>query len=86
MPCSGMVAAKTPTTGIWACGRRFRASIAHLPRPLVAVLLGGPNGASFGSVLGKQFGETGTWALGSAMGVVLFAVSTMFFEIDWKRM
>jgi ABC-type spermidine/putrescine transport system permease subunit I len=37
--------------------------------------LGGPNGATFGMILGNQFGETGTWALGSAMGVVLFAVS-----------
>ena len=37
--------------------------------------LGGPNGASFGMILTNQFGSTGTWALGSAMGVVLFSVS-----------
>ncbi len=37
--------------------------------------LGGPNATSFGMSLGQQFGETGTWALGSAMGVILFAVS-----------
>ena len=27
--------------------------------------------------LGQQFGETGTWALGSAMGVVLFLCSAL---------
>ena len=37
--------------------------------------LGGPNSTSFGMSLGQQFGETGTWALGSAMSVVLFMVS-----------
>jgi ABC-type spermidine/putrescine transport system permease subunit I len=37
--------------------------------------LGGPNATSLGMSLGQQFGETGTWALGSAMGVVLFIVS-----------
>jgi ABC-type spermidine/putrescine transport system permease subunit I len=48
------------------------------------IFLGGPNGASFGSVLGKQFGETGTWALGSAMGVILFAVSSAVILIMWR--
>lgn len=37
--------------------------------------LGGPKATSFGMSLGQQFGETGTWALGSAMSVVLFVVS-----------
>ncbi|WP_119388489.1 ABC transporter permease [Taklimakanibacter lacteus] len=37
--------------------------------------LGGPRATSFGMSLGQQFGETGTWALGSAMGVVLFLAS-----------
>jgi ABC-type spermidine/putrescine transport system permease subunit I len=46
--------------------------------------LGGPNAASFGSVLSLQFGETGTWALGSAMGVVLFAVSSIVIFIMWR--
>ena len=32
--------------------------------------LGGPQATSFGMSLAQQFGETGTWALGSAMGVV----------------
>jgi ABC-type spermidine/putrescine transport system permease subunit I len=39
--------------------------------------LGGPNATSLGMSLGQQFGETGTWALGSAMAVVLFIVSMM---------
>ena len=30
--------------------------------------LGGPNGALYGNILEHQFGATGTWALGSAMG------------------
>jgi ABC-type spermidine/putrescine transport system permease subunit I len=46
--------------------------------------LGGPNAASFGSVLAAQFGETGTWALGSAMGVVLFAVSSLVIFLMWR--
>ncbi|CAN5169941.1 ABC transporter permease [soil metagenome] len=37
--------------------------------------LGGPNATSFGMSLSQQFGETGTWALGSAMSVVLFLFS-----------
>lgn len=46
--------------------------------------LGGPNAASFGMVLGLQFGETGTWALGSAMGVVLFVVSSLVIYLVWR--
>lgn len=46
--------------------------------------LGGPNAASFGTVLALQFGETGTWALGSAMGVVLFAVSSLVIFLMWR--
>ena len=46
--------------------------------------LGGPNAASFGQVLGLQFGETGTWALGSAMGVLLFAVSSLVILLMWR--
>lgn len=37
--------------------------------------LGGPEATSFGMSLAQQFGETGTWALGSAMGVFLFLAS-----------
>jgi ABC-type spermidine/putrescine transport system permease subunit I len=37
--------------------------------------LGGPQSGSIGMSLGQQFGETGTWALGSAMSVILFVVS-----------
>jgi ABC-type spermidine/putrescine transport system permease subunit I len=37
--------------------------------------LGGTQSSSFGMSLAQQFGETGTWALGSAMGVALFVSS-----------
>ena len=52
--------------------------------------LGGPNAPSFGMSLGQQFGETGTWALGSAMSVVLFflsflVISMMYCTIDLRR-
>lgn len=43
--------------------------------------LGGPNATSFGMSLGQQFGETGTWALGSAMGVVLFIFSLIVLAV-----
>jgi spermidine/putrescine transport system permease protein len=46
--------------------------------------LGGPNGALFGNILEHQFGATGTWALGSAMGVLLFAVSLVAIGLVWK--
>jgi ABC-type spermidine/putrescine transport system permease subunit I len=46
--------------------------------------LGGPNGALFGNILTHQFGATGTWALGSAMGVVLFLISLLVVAIVWK--
>ena len=52
--------------------------------------LGGPNATSFGMSLALQYGETGTWALGSAMGVVLFGASflvilVMRYTIDLRR-
>ena len=61
-----------------------------LASALTPRFLGGPNATSFGMSLGQQFGETGTWALGSAMGVVLFAVSflvilAMRASIDLRR-
>jgi ABC-type spermidine/putrescine transport system permease subunit I len=45
--------------------------------------LGGPNGALYGNILEHQFGATGTWALGSAMGVVLFLVSLALIWLIW---
>ena len=51
---------------------------------ITARFLGGPNAASFGQSLSLQFGETGTWALGSAMGVVLFAVSSLIILAIWR--
>jgi ABC-type spermidine/putrescine transport system permease subunit I len=52
--------------------------------------LGGPQATSFGMSLAQQFGETGTWALGSAMGVFLFLASLVVIlavrrTIDLKR-
>ena len=44
--------------------------------------LGGPNGALYGNILEHQFDATGTWALGSAMGVVLFLVSLLVDRAD----
>lgn len=46
--------------------------------------LGGPNGAMFGNILQHQFGATGTWAFGSAMGVVLFLISLIFIAALWR--
>ena len=46
--------------------------------------LGGANGALFGLVLGEQFAETGTWAKGSAMGVILFIVSFIVILVMWR--
>ena len=46
--------------------------------------LGGPDGAMFGNRLEHQFGATGTWALGSAMGVVMFAASLGVIALVWR--
>jgi spermidine/putrescine transport system permease protein len=46
--------------------------------------LGGPDGALYGNILEHQFGATGTWALGSAMGVVLFLVSLLVIWLLFK--
>ncbi|HTN98631.1 MAG TPA: ABC transporter permease [Nordella sp.] len=61
-----------------------------LASALTPRFLGGPSATSFGMSLGQQFGETGTWALGSAMGVVLFVFSLlvlalMGFTVNLKR-
>lgn len=46
--------------------------------------LGGVNGALYGNILEHQFGATGTWALGSAMGVILFFISLLFIYIMYR--
>ncbi|MGE0118854.1 MAG: ABC transporter permease [Dongiaceae bacterium] len=46
--------------------------------------LGGVNGAMYGNILENQFGSTGTWALGSTMGVVLFLTSIAFIAVVWR--
>jgi ABC-type spermidine/putrescine transport system permease subunit I len=61
-----------------------------LASALTPRFLGGPNATSFGMSLAQQFGETGTWALGSAMGVILFIFSflvilAMRWTIHLKR-
>ncbi len=58
--------------------------IPSLAESVTPRFLGGPNGASFGMILGNQFGATGTWALGSAMGVVLFLVSFLVILVLWR--
>lgn len=52
--------------------------------------LGGADGTLYGMAMGSQFSATGTWALGAAMGVVLFIVAglTLFAIsrlVDIKR-
>ena len=38
----------------------------------------------FGNRLEHQFGATGTWARGSAMGVVMFAASLVVIALVWR--
>jgi spermidine/putrescine transport system permease protein len=52
--------------------------------------LGGPSGTSLGGTLAHQFDATGTWSLGSAIGVLLFTVSmivvlVLLRTIDLRR-
>jgi spermidine/putrescine transport system permease protein len=61
-----------------------------LAEAIAPIFLGGPSGASYGSVLSRQFSESGTWALGSAMGVLLFLLSfaviaVIWFSVDLRR-
>ncbi|MBS7544730.1 ABC transporter permease [Ancylobacter oerskovii] len=52
-----------------------------LSATLAPRFLGGPNGTLYGMAMAQQFGESGTWALGAAMGVVLFAVSVLLVVV-----
>lgn len=61
-----------------------------LSATLAPRFLGGPNGTLYGMAMAQQFGESGTWALGAAMGVVLFLVSVAVIvaigmRIDLRR-
>jgi spermidine/putrescine transport system permease protein len=58
--------------------------IPTLAESVTAQFLGGPDGALFGNILAHQFGATGTWALGAAMGVVLFVISAIFILVMAK--
>ncbi|WP_029356717.1 ABC transporter permease [Bosea sp. 117] len=57
-----------------------------LSATLAPRFLGGPNGTLYGMAMAQQFGESGTWALGAAMGVVLFAVSVLLVVIVAKTL
>jgi ABC-type spermidine/putrescine transport system permease subunit I len=59
-------------------------SIPTLAAMVTPRFLGGPNGALYGNRLEHQFGATGTWALGSAMGVILFIVSLIIIGLVWR--
>jgi spermidine/putrescine transport system permease protein len=58
--------------------------IPTLASSVTSQFLGGPDGAMYGNILAHQFGATGTWALGSAMGVVLFAISIVVVIAVWR--
>ncbi len=57
--------------------------IPTLASSVTSQFLGGPDGALYGNILAHQFGATGTWAFGSAMGVVLFAISLLVILTVW---
>jgi len=48
------------------------------------LFLGGMFGKLYGNILFNQFGESGTWAMGSAMGVILFVVSFVVIALFGK--
>lgn len=61
-----------------------------LSASLAPRFLGGPNGTLYGMSMAQQFGESGTWALGAAMGVVLFLFSAaslalLSLSVDLRR-
>lgn len=58
--------------------------IPTLASSITSQFLGGPNGTLFGNILAHQFGSTGTWAFGSAMGVVLFVVSLVVLFLVYR--
>ncbi len=55
--------------------------IPTLSAALAPRFLGGPNGTLYGMSIAQQFGESGTWALGAAMGVALFVFSAITLAI-----
>lgn len=64
--------------------------IPTLSASLAPSFLGGPSGTLYGMSMAQQFGESGTWALGAAMGVVLFLFSlavlgVLSLGIDLRR-
>ena len=61
------------TSAASACGAGRLRVFSEVIWPLR--FLGGPNGTLYGMSMAQQFGESGTWALGAAMGVVLVLFS-----------
>ena len=64
--------------------------IPTLSASLAPRFLGGANGTLYGMSMAQQFGESGTWALGAAMGVILFlfaaaALGLLGLGIDLSR-
>lgn len=64
--------------------------IPTLSASLAPRFLGGPSGTLYGMSMAQQFGESGTWALGAAMGAVLFLFSmavlaVLSLGIDLRR-
>lgn len=51
--------------------------IPTLSASLAPRFLGGPDGTLYGMSVGQQFGESGTWSLGAAMGMVLIVFSAL---------
>lgn len=64
--------------------------IPALAESVTPKFLGGPSGTSMGGTIAHQFTATGTWSLGAALGVVLFAVSlivvvVLFSTVNLRR-
>ena len=50
----------------------------------VSMFFGGPRGASYGMILNHQFVQSGTWAFGSAMGVVLLLICAVVIFVGLR--
>lgn len=55
--------------------------IPTLSASLAPRFLGGPSGTLYGMSMAQQFGESGTWALGAAMGVILVLFSAVALAV-----
>lgn len=55
--------------------------IPALSAALAPRFLGGPNGTLYGMSIAQQFGDTGTWSLGAALGVCLFVATLIMVYV-----